>query len=107
LLLKIYLLPFSYFKKFIYTICTKNSVLTLLVDSFSPSLLDPQSESISSINIIAGLEFLDIKKSVLTNFSDSPCHLDIKSAEEIEKKVEFDSVATAFARYDLPVPGGP
>jgi len=33
--------------------------------------------------------------------------LDTKSEEDTEKKVELlASVATAFARYDLPVPGG-
>jgi hypothetical protein len=42
-----------------------------------------------------------------TSFSDSPSHFDTKSDDETEKKVElFASVATAFARYDLPVPGG-
>ena len=30
-----------------------------------------------------------------------------RSDEETLKKVESASVATAFARYDLPVPGGP
>lgn len=42
------------------------------------------------------------------NLSDSPSHFDIKSDEETEKNVElFASVATAFAIYDFPVPGGP
>jgi hypothetical protein len=42
-----------------------------------------------------------------TSFSDSPSHFDTKSDDETEKKVElFASVATALARYDLPVPGG-
>ena len=37
----------------------------------------------------------------------SPSHLDTRSDEETDIKVElFASVATAFARYDLPVPGG-
>lgn len=32
----------------------------------------------------------------------------MRSEEETEKKVELlASVATAFARYDFPVPGGP
>jgi hypothetical protein len=35
------------------------------------------------------------------------CHLDTRSLEDIAKKVESASVATALARYDLPVPGGP
>lgn len=43
-----------------------------------------------------------------THFSLSPSHLETRSDEEIEKKVElFASVATALARYDFPVPGGP
>lgn len=43
-----------------------------------------------------------------TYFSLSPSHLDMRSEEETEKKVELlASVATAFARYDFPVPGGP
>lgn len=37
----------------------------------------------------------------------SPSHLDTKSDEETDIKVElFASVATALARYDFPVPGG-
>lgn len=45
---------------------------------------------------------------VCTYFSLSPSHLDMRSEEETEKKVELlASVATAFARYDFPVPGGP
>ena len=42
-----------------------------------------------------------------TSFSDSPNHLETKSEEETEKKVELlASVATALAKYDFPVPGG-
>jgi len=40
-------------------------------------------------------------------FSDSPTYLEIKSDDETEKKVPSASVAQAFARYVLPVPGGP
>ena len=39
--------------------------------------------------------------------SESPCHLETRSLELTLKNVLFASVATAFARYDLPVPGGP
>ena len=46
-------------------------------------------------------------KSWLTSFSLSPSHLDTRSCEEMLKKVESASVATALARYDFPVPGGP
>jgi hypothetical protein len=35
------------------------------------------------------------------------CHLETKSLELMAKKVESASVATAFAKNDLPVPGGP
>lgn len=35
------------------------------------------------------------------------CHLLTRSLELIAKKVESASVATAFAKNDLPVPGGP
>lgn len=49
-----------------------------------------------------------IRCSNRTYFSLSPSHLDTKSEEEMEKKVELlASVATALARYDFPVPGGP
>lgn len=42
------------------------------------------------------------------HFSLSPNHLETRSEEEMEKKVELlASVATALARYDFPVPGGP
>ena len=41
-----------------------------------------------------------------TYFSLSPCHLETRSEEETLKNVESASVATAFARYDFPVPGG-
>lgn len=51
--------------------------------------------------------FLYIADDV-THFSLSPSHLETRSDEEMEKKVElFASVATALARYDFPVPGGP
>ena len=47
------------------------------------------------------------ENSWLTSFSDSPSHLETRSLEETLKKVLSASVATALARYDLPVPGGP
>lgn len=46
-------------------------------------------------------------KSALMSFSVSPTYLLVRSAEETEKKVELASVAQAFARKVLPVPGGP
>lgn len=51
------------------------------------------------------LNFWHIKNR---NLSDSPSHFDIRSEDDTEKNVELlASVATAFAIYDLPVPGGP
>jgi len=41
------------------------------------------------------------------SFSDSPIHFETRSDELTEKKVPSPSVAHAFAKYDLPVPGGP
>lgn len=88
-------------------IWTRNSVLILLEVSFSPSFLDPQRESISSMKIIAWSCSLAIVNNYFTSFSDSPSHLETKSEDEIEKKVASASVAQALARNDLPVPGGP
>lgn len=88
-------------------ICTKNSVLILLALSDSLSDLDEQSESTSSMKIMLGLCALANSNRFLTSFSDSPSHFDTKSDDDTEKNVElFASVATALARYDLPVPGG-
>lgn len=40
-------------------------------------------------------------------FSLSPCHFEIKSADETDINVELlASAATALAKCDLPVPGG-
>lgn len=88
-------------------IWTRNSVFIRLVDSDSLSLRDPHNESTSSMKIILGFCSLAIANSDLTNFSDSPSHLLTKSELETDKNVElFASVATALAKYDLPVPGG-
>ena len=57
--------------------------------------------------MIEGFFSLAISNKFLINFSDSPTHFEIKSEEEIEKKVASDSVAHAFAKKVLPVPGGP
>mmetsp|Transcript_42512 Transcript_42512/g.51619 ORF Transcript_42512/g.51619 Transcript_42512/m.51619 type:complete len:255 (+) Transcript_42512:897-1661(+) len=88
-------------------ICTRNSVLIRLAASLSLSPLALQRESNSSMKIIAGLFSRAIANRLLTIFSDSPIHLDTRVEEETEKNVESASVATAFARYDFPVPGGP
>ena len=51
--------------------------------------------------------FVAAKLIVITYFSLSPNHFETRSAEDTEKNVELlASVATAFARKDLPVPGG-
>ncbi|KAH3666500.1 hypothetical protein OGAPHI_003496 [Ogataea philodendri] len=63
--------------------------------------------SISSTKIIDGASRLANWNSALTSFSDSPKYLEVKEDAEIEKKVDFDSVATARASMVLPVPGGP
>lgn len=65
------------------------------------------SESTSSIKIIEGFLSRASLKRVLISFSDSPTHFEIRSDEEIEKNVPSHSVAQAFARKVLPVPGGP
>lgn len=59
------------------------------------------------MKIILGLCCLANSNRFLTSFSDSPSHLETRSDEDTEKNVElFASVATALAKYDLPVPGG-
>lgn len=115
-------------------IWTRNSVLILRAASLSFSLLEPHRESTSSMKMIDGLcsraklnrffTSLEREKQQMvsvsfsysissrnglgSHFSLSPNHLDTRSEEEMEKKVELlASVATALARYDFPVPGGP
>ena len=43
-----------------------------------------------------------ISKRERTRRSLSPCHLETRSEEETEKNLQSASVATAFARKDLP-----
>ena len=45
-------------------------------------------------------------KGRATYFSLSPSHLDMRSEDDMARKVDLASVATALARYDFPVPGG-
>lgn len=88
-------------------ICTKNSVLIRLALSLSVSDREEHRESTSSIKMMLGLCCRASSNKFLTNFSDSPSHLETRSEEDTEKNVELlASVATAFARYDFPVPGG-
>lgn len=89
------------------SIWVKNSFFTLLEESFSPSPLLPQIESISSIKMIEGWFFHARSKSPLTSFSDSPWYLLMRSAEETEKNLALAIVAQALAKNVLPVPGGP
>ena len=42
----------------------------------------------------------------MISLSDSPTNLEIKSDDETEKKVPSHSVAQAYAKKVLPVPGG-
>lgn len=53
---------------------------------------------ISSIKTMEGLLARAISNKLRTSFSDSPCHLETRSLEETEKKVESASVATALAK---------
>lgn len=48
---------------------------------------------------------ITIWNKFFTSFSDSPTYFDTRSDEDTEKNVLlFASVATALAKYDLPVP---
>jgi hypothetical protein len=58
------------------------------------------------MKIIDGFFSLAIANNYLINLSDSPTNFDIKSEEDTEKKVPSHSVAQAFAKNVLPVPGG-
>lgn len=71
-----------------------------------PQVKMPQGIT-SSMNTMEGAFSRAREKSWLTSFSLSPSHLETRSEEDTLKKVDSASVATAFARYDLPVPGGP
>jgi hypothetical protein len=77
------------------------------LDSLSPSERAVHSESISSMKMMEGFASRAISNICRTSFSLSPCHLLTRSDEDMAKKVESASVATALARNDLPVPGGP
>lgn len=88
-------------------IWTKNSVLTFLEASFSPSVLLLHIESISSMKMMEGFFYLARLNRFLMSFSLSPTYLLMRSEEETEKKVPSASVAHALAKKVLPVPGGP
>jgi hypothetical protein len=59
------------------------------------------------MKMIEGFFYLAKLKSDFISFSLSPTYLLIKSEEETEKNVPSAYVAQAFAKYVLPVPGGP
>eukprot|EP01139_Manchomonas_bermudensis_P020887 Amastigsp_a680174_25.p3 type:complete len:123 gc:universal Amastigsp_a680174_25:946-578(-) len=88
-------------------IWTRNSVLMRRADSDSLSDRAPHSESTSSTKMIARGSARAISKRLLTRRSDSPIHFETRSDDDTEKNLQSASVATALARYDLPVPGGP
>lgn len=50
---------------------------------------------------------LATQKSVQTNHSESPSHLDTNDEADMLKNVELSWLATAFPIIVLPVPGGP
>ena len=96
--------------------------------SDSPSPRGPQRASTSSMKIIEGLFSRAMLNSCFTSLwpyvlatgyrysidggmyahrSLSPIHFETRSLLLTLKNVLFASVATAFARYDFPVPGGP
>mmetsp|Transcript_22933 Transcript_22933/g.54284 ORF Transcript_22933/g.54284 Transcript_22933/m.54284 type:complete len:237 (+) Transcript_22933:624-1334(+) len=89
------------------SICTSSSVFIRREDSLSLSERTVAMESISSMKMMAGFSSLAVWNRVLTSFSLSPSHFDVRSALETERKVASDSEATALARKLLPVPGGP
>nr|GLL40124.1 Os02g0159950 [Ipomoea trifida] len=75
-----------------------------------PSPRWPHNESISSMKIMEGALSRAIWNKFETSFSLSPIHFETRRGWELTiiyvylKKVESASVATAFARYDFPVP---
>mmetsp|Transcript_9251 Transcript_9251/g.21492 ORF Transcript_9251/g.21492 Transcript_9251/m.21492 type:complete len:277 (-) Transcript_9251:165-995(-) len=86
---------------------TSNSFLRRRDASDSSSERVEVRASTSSMKMIDGRCASADAKSARTCFSDSPTHLLTRSELQIEKKVASTSAATAFARCDLPVPGGP
>lgn len=62
-----------------------------------PLAHQPSAQLTSSMKMMAGDFSRASANRLLTSFSDSPSHLDTRSEEETEKKVESASVATACA----------
>ena len=59
------------------------------------------------MNMTEGCLTLATANKVLTSFSPSPIHFDVKEEAEMEKKVDWDLQAIHFPIIVLPVPGGP
>jgi hypothetical protein len=76
---------------------------------FSPYCLlpPPRRESISSMKIIQGDDFLASAKSCLTLFAPTPTNISSKSEPEQKIKLQPASPAIALASNVLPVPGSP
>lgn len=85
----------------------RNSVFNLRLLSFSFALLALRIESISSMKTMEGEFSAATSKRTLTNFSESPTHLEVSVLAETLKKVQVDSVAVALANIVFPFPGGP
>mmetsp|Transcript_54378 Transcript_54378/g.126899 ORF Transcript_54378/g.126899 Transcript_54378/m.126899 type:complete len:227 (-) Transcript_54378:1014-1694(-) len=67
----------------------------------------PNNASISSMKMIEGARSFAKSNNLATCCSLSPWYLDMMSDGLTWKKVDVHAVAQAFARYVLPVPGGP
>ena len=76
-----------------------------MLTTFTCAYREVHKESISSINTMDGFCSLAISNICRTSRSDSPCHLETRSDDDMAKNVLSASVATAFAKNDLPVPG--
>ncbi len=71
----------------------------------------PATASISSMNPIAPPSLRASLRSDLKNErtrrADIPCHMEENAGAEMNRKGTPACLAIAFARYVLPVPGGP
>lgn len=64
-------------------------------------------QSALPMKMMAGWFSCATLNSILTSFSPSPCHLLVRVAAEMLKKVALASLDRAFASMVLPLPGGP
>ena len=86
-----------------FNVCSLSSLLPL----FFPTLLFLPIASISSINIIEGLEDFAFSNKSLTLEAPTPTNISTNSDPEMLKNEAPDSPATAFASNVFPVPGLP